>query len=58
MWYSYAKQTVEEEVVPCSEAVQRAADGGIAVCGDEGMDFGGESEGVASLKRSAYDGMC
>ena len=27
------------------------------MCGDEGMDFGGESEGEAPLSRSAYDGM-
>ena len=49
-------RTNEKEVVPYSEAVQRVADGGIAACGDGGMDFGGESEGVASLSRSAYDG--
>ena len=40
-----------------SETEQRAADGGIAARGDEGMDFGGETEGDASLSRAAYDCM-
>ena len=51
-------RTDEKEVVSGSETVQRAAGGGIAVCRGRGMDFGGETEGVAPLRRSAYVGMC